>query len=261
MNNEIKEPIPEESNNATTQPTPESNESVASPSPLSEEETIQGDNTPSKATVTVREKKGATNFLTSKWAMISCLLLVGVGALAWFFINKLSKESEYQSNLKEFVLESGKASMTSVYICEDLRSIWHDYIFKDKYYFINSSGSFTNNSYNGDEYCSSFSDAVNRKIRWNERNLPSTLTEPYKKAKELYKELTPPPSKYKDIHVYVKQMFKAMEKLHELSIDPTGNLSTYSSNCNSAVEEYTSALSDLTNESNIDFSKVDSKTE
>ena len=69
--------------------------------------------------------------------------------------------------------------------------------------------------------------------------------------------MTPPPGKYKEIHVYVKQMFKAMERLHELSENPKGNLSSYSSECNDAVNEYTSALSDLTNECDIDFSKSD----
>ena len=54
-------------------------------------------------------------------------------------------------------------------------------------------------------------------------------------------------------------MFKAMDRLHTLSEDPTGNLSTYSSNCNQAVEEYTSSLSDLTNECDIDVSKVGDK--
>ena len=52
-------------------------------------------------------------------------------------------------------------------------------------------------------------------------------------------------------------MFKAMERLYELSENPKGNLSSYSSDCNEAVDEFTSALSDLTNECDIDFSKSD----
>ncbi len=208
----------------------------------------------------MNKKNHITTILKSKWLIISFVVVLISGVLVWYIISKSLTEKEYQQNLKEFVLESGKASMASAYICEDLRSIWHDYIFENKEYFINSSGTFTRYSYDGDEYCSNFSEAVNRKIRWNEKNLPSTIFKSYEKAKRLYKELTPPISKYKDIHAYIKQMFKAMERLHELSLNPTGNLSTYSSECNSAVTEYTSALSDLTNESNIDFSEINSNT-
>lgn len=186
---------------------------------------------------------------------MAAILIVGV--LAFVFIKKYTNERNYEKNLKEFVIESGKSSMASAYICDDLRKVWQEYIFDDKEYFNRSNGTFTKYSYDGDEYCSDFSEAVNRKIRWNEEHLSSELTEPYRTAKRLYKEMTPPPSRYKEIHAYVKQMFKAMERLHELSEDPKGNLSSYSSDCNSAANEYTSALSDLTNECDIDFSKID----
>ena len=225
----------------------------------SSEKIINSDTTKESA-VGMNKKIYTTTILKSKWLIISFVVVIISGASVWYIINKSLTEKEYQQNLKEFVLESGKASMALAYICEDLRSIWHDYIFEDKEYFINSSGTFTRYCYDGDEYCSNFSEAVNRKIRWNEKNLPSTIFESYEKAKRLYKEMTPPISRYKDIHVYIKQMFKAMERLHELSHNPTCNLSTYSSECNSAVTEYTSALSDLTNESNIDFSEINSNT-
>lgn len=216
------------------------------------------DNSSDTSLQSTKQKNKFKKFIFSKVGIISIIAIIVVGGISWWFISKTTSEKEYENKLKEFVIESGKASMASAYVCEDLRSIWHDYIFEDKEYFKNSTGTFTRYSYDGDEYCSDFSAAVNRKIRWNEKNLPSTLTDPYFKAKRLYKEMAPPPTKYKDTHVYVKQMFKAMERLHELSTNPTGNLSAYSSNCNEAVEDYTSALSDLTNETDIDFSKSES---
>lgn len=215
---------------------------------------------PTSVTSTVDvPKKNIFKFFKTIPGIITIAAVVACIVLAIVFINKHSKEKAYEENLKEFIVESGKASMASAYICEDLRTIWHDYIFEDKEFFDRSSGTFTQSWGSGDTYCSSFSEAVNKKIAWNKEHLPSSITEPYYKAKRLYKEMTPPPSKYKDVHVYVKQMFKAMERLHGLSEDPTGNLSTYSSNCNQAVEEYTSSLSDLTNECDIDFSKVGDK--
>ena len=210
-----------------------------------------------QVTVTVEKpKKDFLKFFKSTLGIITLVAVVVCIVLAIVFINKHNKEKHYEENLREFIVESGKASMASAYICEDLRTIWHDYIFDDKEYFDRTTGSFTTSWGSGSIYCSNFSEAVNKKVTWNKENLPSSISEPYYKAKRLYKEMTPPPGKYKDVHVYVKQMFKAMERLHSLSEDPTGNLSTYSSNCNQAVEEYTSSLSDLTNECDIDFSKV-----
>lgn len=210
------------------------------------------------STIKTKSCKRYTSFVKSKWGIITIIGIVVIVCLGVYLFKKVQAERNYEKNLSEFVVESGKASMAAGYICDDLKTVWQQYIFDDKEYFNKSTGNFTTswNSYGSDYvYCSDFSEAVNKKIKWNEENLPSTITEPYYTAKRLYKEMTPAPDKYKDIHVYVKQMFKAMEHLHELSSNPTGNLSTYSSNCNEAVEEYTSALSDLTNESDIDFSK------
>ena len=244
----------------TTQVFSESHESES----ISEKDTEEALQKPAPNTepVTPIVEKPKKNFLKFFKSIPGIITIVAVAICIVLTIVlgiKHNKEKHYEENLKEFIVESGKSSMASAYICEDLRTIWHDYIFSDKEYFDQSTGTFTTRWGSGSTYCSDFSEAVNKKISWNKKNLPSSISETYNKAKTLYKEMTPPPGKYKDIHVYVKQMFKAMERLHSLSEDPTGNLSTYSSNCNQAVEEYTSSLSDLTNECNIDFSKVGDK--
>lgn len=259
VNQASSDPVMEE-NSVQEQATTSSKEISAQQSGISEQTT---DNPIPKNDSSNLESGKTPNafikFLKSIPGIITIAAIIAGIVLAIVFISKHGKEKEYEENLKEFIVESSKSSMASAYICEDLRKIWHDYIFEDKEYFDRSTGTFSKRWGSGYTYCSNFSEAVNKKIAWNKENLPSTLTEPYYNAKRLYKAMTPPPGKYKDIHVYVKQMFKAMERLHELSTNPTGNLSTYSTNCNQAVEDYTSALSDLTNECDIDFSKVGDK--
>ena len=247
------------SSEGTTQLPSESQESESITEKDSHESTQKSvpipDSTPVTSTVDV-PKKNIFKFFKTIPGIITIAAVVACIVLVIVFINKYSKEKAYEENLKEFIIESGKASMVSAYICEDIHTIWRDYIFENKVYFDNSSGNITKSWGAGYTYCSNVSEAVNNKIAWNKEHLPSSIAEPYYKAKRLYKEMTPPPGKYKDVHVYVKQMFKAMERLHSLSEDPTGNLPTYSSNCNQAAEEYTSSLTDLTNECDIDFSKV-----
>lgn len=197
------------------------------------------------------------SFFKSKTGICTIAAILVVGILSFVFIKKYINEKNYEKNLKEFIIESGKASIASSYICDDLRKIWQEYIFDDKEYFDSTTGTFGTYSSYGNEYCSDFSEAVHRKIQWNDENLSNNLKEPYRTAKRIYKEMTPPPGKYKEIHTYVKQMFKAMERLHDLSENPTGNLSSFSSECNEAVNEYSSALSDLTTETDIDLSEKD----
>ncbi len=252
---ESSSPNLEESPTAVEFPT----ESSGTPAP--ESEVSEADSytaTPSTNSVesAPEHKPNRVNaFLKSKVGICVMAAILILGVLAVVFIKKYNNEKDYEKNLKEFFIESNKSSMASAYICDDLRKIWQEYIFDDKEYFKCSTGTFCTltDSSDDDEYCSDFSDAVNRKIRWNEEHLSYELTEPYRKARRLYKDMTPAPDKYKEIHTYVKQMFKAMERLYELSENPKGNLSSYSSDCNEAVDEFTSALSDLTNECDIDL--------
>lgn len=192
-------------------------------------------------------------FLKSKLGIYVSVSILILAVLVFVLIKKYTNEKSYEKHLKEFVTEAETSSIASAYICDDLRKVWQEYIFDDKEFFNQADGTFSKYYSDDYEYCSNFSEAVNRKIRWNEDHLSSGLNDSYLTAKRLYKEMTPPPSKYKDIHTYVKQMFKAMERLHELSVNPEGNFSSYSSDCNTTANEFTSALSDLTNESDIDF--------
>lgn len=182
---------------------------------------------------------------------IAVLVVAAVGFIGY----SQYKTFRYKKNLKEFREQSLTSIARSRYICEDLRKVWYGYIFDDEKYFDSSSGEFYKRSYYGDdcEYCSNFSEAVHKKIEWFEAKLPNDIDQPYYIARTLYKKITPPPSKYKEAHIYVKQMFKAMERLHELSESPKGNLSSYIDNCNECMDDFSSAMQDLTIETGIDF--------
>lgn len=186
---------------------------------------------------------------------VKIAIVVLVVALGVFGSYNQYKIFRYKKNLKEFREQSLISIARSRYICEDLRKVWHGYIFDDEKYFESSSGEFYKRSYYGGdyEYCSNFSEAVHKKIEWFEAKLPNDIDQPYYIARTLYKEMTPPPSKYKEAHIYVKQMFKAMERLHELSGSPKGNLSSYVDNCNECMDDFSSAMQDLTIETGIDF--------
>lgn len=208
------------------------------------------------------------SFLKSKVGICVIAISVIAGVLAFVFIKGNTEEDEYaketelaneayKKNLKEFVIKSTSSVISSALICDVVRSVWHNYIFEDMEYFDEATGTFSRVGYYGCEHCANFSEAVQRIVLWHKKRSSSKENEDYLKAKELYKKMTPPPSKYKETHIYVKQIFKAMEKLHDLSENPRGNFSSYSAECNSAVNECTSALEDLHYECDIDFSDKD----
>lgn len=204
--------------------------------------------------------------LFKSWIFWLSLVVVIIGCITTILVLEKHNREEayaktlktYKTNLTKFVEESDKAVYTYAYICEDLRSIWHDFIFDDKEYFNSSTGDFTTIYGSWDEHCYDFSEAVNKKIDWNKKHLPSSLDDPYDKAKRLYKKITPAPEEYKDLHIYVKQMYKSMEKIHDLSLNPRGNYSTYTSDCIDVIDDYMSARSDVETESDIELSRTKS---
>ena len=155
------------------------------------------------------------------------------------------KASQYERTRKEFVIQASKAAGVYITLCNDIREVWYRYIFKNEKYYDPTDGMFMNWSTENTIYCSNFSEAIQKRMEWQEAKITPEMREPFYEARRLYKEMTPPPSKFEGTHRYVKQMYKAMDKLKELAENPTGNLQEYTSNCNLCVEEYTSALKDL----------------
>ncbi len=159
------------------------------------------------------------------------------------------KSHKYEKNRKEFIEQANKATGLYITMCEGIRQVWHDYIFEDKKYYDPEDGTFLNGrtfrTGKYEVYCSNFSEAIQKRMEWYDKKLTPEMREPFAEAKRLYKAMTPPMSKFEETHKYVKQMFKAMNKLKEYAENPTGNYREYARGCNEYVEEYTSALKDL----------------
>lgn len=166
------------------------------------------------------------------------------------------KTSKYEKNRKEFIAQANKATGLYVTMCEGIREVWYEYIFEDKKYYDPEDGTFLNGRTfrTGKEevYCSNFNEAIQKRMAWYDQKLTPEMRQPFAEAKRLYKAMTPPPSKFEETHKYIKQMFKAMDKLKEYAEHPTGNYREYTSGCNKSVEDYTSALKDLEIESGIE---------
>lgn len=204
----------------------------------------------------IEKKRKFRDIIKSKKVIMAIIILFVFIIVGVFFVNKYIQESNYEKNLKVFYWEASKVVIADSYICEDLRKIWSEFIFDDKKYFDEERGTFAKNSYLG-SYCSDFSEAINKKLQWNKEKLSSKYGNTYRKAKVTYKEMTPPPSKYKEAHVYVRQMFKAMDQLHDLATNPTGNLKSYSNDANEAIKLFSSASSDLSDEFDFDLTPPD----
>lgn len=198
--------------------------------------------------------------LRPKTVYMKKYIIITIAAFAVFAIAfggyKSYKASQYEKNRKEFVVQANKATGLYITMCEGIRQVWYDYIFEDKKYYDPEDGTFLNGRTfraNKEEiYCSDFSEAIQKRMEWYAEKLTPEMREPFVEARRLYKAMTPPPGKFEETHKYVKQMFKAMDKLKEYAENPTGNYREYASSCNECVEEYTSALKDLEIESDIE---------
>ena len=160
MEEEIKKNT-EDSTLSSETPISDNSEQVVQETSQEKENTPQSEVVPTTHNVE-KSTKNIFKFFKTIPGIITIVAVAACIVLVIVFINKHNKEKAYEENLKEFIVESGKASMASAYICEDLRTIWHDYIFEDKEYFDRSTGNFTKSWGAGDTYCSNFSEAVNK---------------------------------------------------------------------------------------------------
>ncbi len=184
--------------------------------------------------------------MKTKLAILAIAIIIIIGG----FIGYNSyKSAQYEKIRKEFVEQANNATGLYIAMCEGIREAWYGYIFEDKKYYSNNDGQLKTSREcmleSDVDYCANFSQAIQKKMEWYESKITPEMQAPFYEAKRLYKEMIPPPSKFEETHRYVKQIYKAMDKLKELAENPTGNLREYTSNCNECAEEYTSALKDL----------------
>ena len=184
--------------------------------------------------------------MKTKLIILVIAIVVIIGGIIGY---KSYKASQYEKTRKEFIEQANKVTGLYITMCEGIREAWYGYIFEDKKYYSNNDGQLKTHREcllePNVDYCANFSQAIQKRMEWYESKITPEMQEPFYEAKRLYKEMTPPPSKFEETHRYVKQIYKAMDKLKELAENPTGNYREYTSNCNEGVEEYTSALKDL----------------
>lgn len=170
------------------------------------------------------------------WAVIIIVALV-----AAFFILKKTKEaqqkaeyeaqvSEYGDNLKTVCTKMLSGASDAEYYGGLLHDVWSNTIYeKDSYltdkYTKDSSGEF-NDDFNTSIFALQTDDSYSTGI--------DDIKENQTEVQELMKSLKNPPDDYKEAYNAVQEYYDSYLELTNLAVNPTGNLSSYTSSFNEA---------------------------
>lgn len=169
--------------------------------------------------------------------------IIVILSVAFIVFNSIRNE-KYEKNVKVCQENLYKLYFMSTLAASDVQTTWQEYIFDDKTYMDKNTGKFYSYSYEvpGDSelYCYDFNDAISAKVSFFQTTKASvTMDSLYIATKNILKELTPAPRKYKELHEDINELFHTAEAMYNCAILPQGSLQSYTSSINELYGEYT----------------------
>ncbi len=170
--------------------------------------------------------------------------IIVILSAAFIVFNSIRNEN-YEKNVKVCQENIYKLYFMSTLAASDIQTTWQEYIFDDKKYMDKKTGKFYSSPYDlpadaDEQYCYDFNDAIVAKVSFlQNRKAFVTMDSLYTATKNLLKELTPAPKKYKDLHEDINELFHTAEAMYNCAILPQGNLQSYTSSINELYTEYT----------------------
>lgn len=170
------------------------------------------------------------------------IVLIILGVVGSSIVFKQSKKKEYAGNYKRIVdlmiFGAAEAESTGGLI----HDVWYNTIYeKDNY---------KTDKYTKDlkgKFYEDFNDSLHYLMISDEYTTSKEeIEENQEKVQALMKELTNPPEEYKEAYAVLKDFYDAYSRLVNLAINPTGSLTSYTSNFNEAdtdtVNQYKTVL-------------------
>ena len=164
--------------------------------------------------------------------VISTIIILVVGFGIAFGIN-YSKNLEYEKNYESAASSILAGATDAESACNLIKSVWYNTIYE-----ISDTKT---NQYTKDNY-GRFHDDFNTSLKKLFSNTIFKVTillieENRTTVSEAMKKLQNPPEKHQEAYEAIKKLYDAYLDLTSLAIDPSGNLTSYSSNFNEADNE------------------------
>lgn len=175
--------------------------------------------------------------LTIAAAIVAAIIIAIVGV-------SMIKNASYMKHAKHCQKDIHQLEYMSALLSSELHDAWSEYIFDDKEYIDKNTGKFYKRHWDMPtgadyEYCSNFSEAVNEKSKYySGKGIQSTLDSLYSNIKTEISKMTPPPSKYSSVHPDIINLFHTAEGMYNCAIDPSGNLTSYTTSINSLSADF-----------------------
>ena len=175
-------------------------------------------------------KKNTKKYVVIGVLVIALIITGVVGSL----INKSIRSSEFNTQLQHSTNLMLVGAAEAEDACNLIKAVWYNTIYEKR---DGETDKFTKNKYGY------FNDDFNDSLAnlFSDADFQSKLTE-IKNNQELVlnamKPLQNPPEEYQDAYIAVKELYDAYIELTEMALNPSGSLTTYSTNFNNADSEF-----------------------
>lgn len=140
-------------------------------------------------------------------------------------------EAEYMDNYGSAVYKMLSGASEAESVCGLIHDVWYDAIY-DKY---------SDRSYKYTKGTSDFNDALANLFSDSSfKSKVSSIEDNQSEVDRLMKELKNPPDVYDDAYDALKDLYECYSKLTNMAVNPTGSLSSYTSDFNSVDSDFLS---------------------
>lgn len=173
---------------------------------------------------------------SSPTKIIVPLIVIGILGVMGFFGFKTVNKSNYSAKLKTVYSKIANSSYEAEKCVSLIHSVWYNKIF-DKY--SSETNKYTKGSYD-------FNSALDK--LFSDSDFKSKINKIKKDSEEidrLMREMTNPPSEYRDAYVKLNSCYEDYVKLVIMAQSPSGSLTTYTQNFNNLDSSLDSKLKSL----------------
>jgi hypothetical protein len=202
------------------------------------EEKSSSNSKPQQVEITkISVKKSTKKTITS---IIVVILVLAIGIGAYFYISNMQAKKNAEQALKSYKanLSIIRISMlTGAIDAEDagglIHDVWYNSIYEKR---DSNTDKYTRN---GSSWVDDFNVALNNLFKDSSFKAKiETIKDNQSDVSDTMKKLVNPPSEYQEAYGVLKQLYDAYTELCNCAVNPTGNLSSYTSTFNSADNNF-----------------------
>lgn len=180
-----------------------------------------------------------------KTAIIFIVIISIVSGIAWSYNNQKTQEAmaTYSENINSITLEMMTGGILSEGLMNLTSKVWYNAIYEER---DSQTDKYTRT---GNFWVSDFNEALGKLFADKDvETIVKSIEDSQINVSVLMKSLNDPPETYGKSHEILLELYSAYKGLTDLAMNPKGSLTTFSSNRNEKIDQFTALYDKLMNQ-------------